>query len=427
MLSLASFALSPTPMIVQPVNQGSGTVNDSIRFSVMPGSRSCASAVRMQLQDAPRAQYVSTQIAVLAALSGFAFAAVLMTLIPALHTSLLPFLRKLDVFSTSHAVPLYKPLRNLATPWGGRFSISFLIVALAGALAIMLQPVMQPLIVSDTIVDVPPFVGSTFAQGVESIHVGDAALHVVMAGTSDTSTPCAVSLSVPSAIGPGSAWVSGAGTWTTLASPSVADVFGRDALASMAASPIAELPVCFVTLACPSCRMSAPQAVTFSVDSTFQSLLLAVRTRDAFTGCAPKVTALLTARTPAALLSQATLDVRVLPVYIVNAVTYAPPLAASTGYDTAVNSVSVTTRAMTSMFNSGLDAVTVTLTLTPTTYMSVITVDDAADALALAMTALGFVSGLAGATKLCMRLSEKFSARCMQACTRKERKGGQTR
>lgn len=366
-------------------------------------TETCGEYVLENFYTAPSATYTSWRVPILAATAAAAAAIPLAALLATARSrgsqTWVAKLAVVDNFSSNHAVPRGEVLRNSPTPVGGAFTVAFLLAAAGLSLSILVQLWTRRFMVVQSIVDTPALASTSWMAGV---HTGPVTLDVLLVGVNASSTCIAgaVTLAAPAA-----PWTLAAVAPVPLAAAAADPLFALPPLAPEAAA--AGLQGCHATVVCAACRLTAATSVTLRYAWTYQSLVVAVRTRPALTGCAPHFRHAFAAPTAGQVLSTVTVAAQLRPV----AFSYTGSLAAGTlgdgtGHDAVYEGVTATYKADPGLLQPGVDIGSLTLALTPTPYSTLIVVSDAMDALTVITSLVGLVSGLAGGFRFLMRKAD---------------------
>jgi hypothetical protein len=362
----------------------------------------CATFARATLIDQPAAAFQSARTALLAATGVAAFA------IPALLVllsrtragrELKLIVPRLDQFASRHRPKTAdRVMREQSTFTGGLFSVAFVVAALGLSASVFMQLSLHPFALTRALVDVPASQGGTGALA--------AGLQVRLLAVGPPGGDCAGVAARSLSVSPG--WsVASAGS-VPLATSGIAAGLGLTALPP----GLAAASSCELRYACAACQPTAPTTLRLSLPPAFQSLHVTLRGAEALPGCGVEQGVVLAAPGADALLSTATLSVRMVPV----AFTYSGSLGAGrlrdgAGVDLRFTGRDVAFDPQPAFLQPDTDAVVVTIAFTPTQFTTAITVADSADALTVIAALVGFVSGLSGVAVMLMRRVEACRSR----------------
>jgi hypothetical protein len=361
----------------------------------------CAAFARATLIDQPAAAYQTARTALLAATGVAAFA------IPALlvllsrtrpGSELKRFVPRLDQFASRHRPKTAdRIMREQSTFTGGLFSVAFIIAALGLSASVFMQLSLHPFALTQALVN---------KRAAADVLGASAGLHVRLLAVGPPGGDCAAVAARSLSVSPG--WsVASAGS-APLATSGLGAAHGLTALPP----GLAAASACELRYACAACQPTAPTTLRLFLPPAYQSLHVTLRGAEALPGCGVEQGVVLAAPGADALLSTATLSVRMVPV----AFTYSGSLGVGrlrdgAGVDLQVLTTDVALDPQPTLLQPDVDAVVVTIAFTPTPFTTAITVADSADALTVIAALVGFVSGLSGVAVMLMRRAEACRTR----------------
>jgi hypothetical protein len=361
----------------------------------------CAAFARASLIDQPAASYQSARTALLGGtgVAAFAIPALLVLLSRTRAGSQLKrFVPWLDQFASRHRPKTAdRVMREQSTFTGGLFSVAFVVAALGLSASVFMQLSLHPFALTQALVN---------KRAAADVLGASAGLQVRLLAVGPPGGDCGAVAARSLSASPG--WsVASAGS-LPLATSVIAAAHGLTALPP----GLAAASACELRYACAACQATAPTTLRLSLPPAYQSLHVTLRGAEALSGCGVEQGVVLAAPGADALLSTATLSVRMVPV----AFTYSGSLGAGrlrdgAGVDLQVLTTDVALDPQPAFLQPDVDAVAVTIAFTPTPYTTSITVADSVDATTIVASLVGFLTGVSSVAVMLMRRVEAFRIR----------------